>query len=112
MKKVTLLLAVFFVISCKTQKEKHWVSAYKANVFCSCLKNLDVKIKNDASPSLNFQIIGDFNVIAETDSIGKMYSDIIKERNVWYKGGDLDGYNNIINGCLEFYNSKELQKIA
>jgi len=50
--------------------------------------------------------------LAETDSLGKVYSDIIRERNIWYKGGDLDGYNNIINGCLEFYNSKELRKMA
>lgn len=112
MKKVNILLMSLILISCKTQEKNQWISAYKTNVFCSCLKNFDVQIKNDATSSLNFQIIGNFEILAETDSLGKVYSDIIRERNIWYKGGDLDGYNNIINGCLEFYNSKELRKIA
>lgn len=111
MKKAIVILFLSLV-SCKSQQKQEWISAYKANVFCSCIENLDVQIKNDATPSLNFQIIGDFKVLTETDSLGKVYSDIIKERSIWYKGGDLEGYNNIINGCLEFYNSKELEKMA
>lgn len=113
MKNKTILLSIFsFVVSCKSQQKNDWKSAYKANVFCSCLKNSGVKIKNDASQSLNFQIIGDFKIIAETDSIGKQYAYIIKNRNIWYKGGDLEGYSNIINGCLEFYNSRELEVLS
>ena len=44
------------------------------------------KIEKDASQSLNFQIIKDFKIIAETDSMEKKYSDMIKERNVLFKG--------------------------
>lgn len=76
------------------------------------MKNLGVKIEKDASPSINFQILENFKIIAETDSVGKIYADSIKKRSVWYKGGDLDGYNNVVNGCLDFYNSKELNKIS
>lgn len=112
MNKIIILTLILLLASCKSQTKNDWKTAYKANVFCSCLKNSGAKIEKDASPSLNFQIIEDFKIIAETDSIGKRYSDIIRERNVWYKGGDLDGYSNIVNGCLEFYNSRELDALS
>lgn len=112
MNKIIIFTLILLLASCKSQTKNDWKTAYKANVFCSCLKNSGAKIEKDASPSLNFQIIEDFKIIAETDSIGKRYSDIIKERNVWYKGGDLDGYSNIVNGCLEFYNSRELDALS
>lgn len=44
--------------------------------------------------------------------MGKVYATSIKERNIWYKGRDLEGYNNIINGCLEFYQSKDLKILS
>ncbi|WP_448607090.1 hypothetical protein [Paenimyroides ceti] len=109
-----IIVLMLLIVSCKSKQkyQYQWTAAYKANVFCSCLKNLDVQLKNDSSPSLNFQILGNFNLINETDSLGKVYATIIKERNIWYKGGDLEGYNNIINGCLEFYQSKDLKILS
>jgi len=113
LKNKIIFLSIFLSLaSCKSHPKNGWKTAYKANVFCSCIKNLGVKIDKDASPSINFQILEDFKVIKETDSVGKIYADSIKKRNVWYKGGDLDGYNNVVNGCLDFYNSKGLNKIS
>ncbi|WP_294284759.1 hypothetical protein [uncultured Chryseobacterium sp.] len=112
MNKIIIVILILLLISCKSQQKNDWKTAYKANVLCSCVKNSGAKIEEDASPSINFQILGDFKIIAETGSIGKRYSDIIKERNVWYKGGDLDDYSNIVNGCLDFYNSKELEILS
>jgi hypothetical protein len=61
---------------------------------------------------LNFQILGDLKFLATTDSIGRMQAKIIDDKSIWLKGGDLDGYKSILNGCLENYQSIELDSIA
>lgn len=56
--------------------------------------------------------MGDLNVLSKTNSIGKNYSKILNDRATWLKGGDLEGYKAITNGCLSFFESKELDSIA
>ena len=122
--KIIIIIFSLLLWSCKTPKavdnkhpimskeKKEWLFAFKANTFFECLKYSGVKIEKDASPSLNFEILGDFKLLSRTDSLGKNYSKIINDRGVWLKEGDLDGYKSIVNGCLIFYGSKELDSIA
>ncbi|WP_277015569.1 hypothetical protein [Flavobacterium lindanitolerans] len=123
-KSILIILCISFLLSCKTsskfnrndiprdKEKKEWIFAFKAQVFYECLKNNNVMIEEDASPSLNFQVLGDFNVLSKTNAIGKNYSKIINDRATWLKGGDLEGYKAITNGCLFFFESKELDSIA
>ncbi|MBL7868955.1 MAG: hypothetical protein JNM71_13150 [Flavobacterium lindanitolerans] len=123
-KYVLIILCFSFLLSCKTsskfnrneistdKEKKEWIFAFKAQVFYECLKNNNVMIEKDASPSLNFQVLGDYNVLSKTNAIGKNYSKIINDRATWLKGGDLEGYKAITNGCLSFFESKELDSIA
>ncbi|PZO22835.1 MAG: hypothetical protein DCE86_18035 [Flavobacteriaceae bacterium] len=123
-KYVLIILCFSFLLSCKTspkfnrneistdKEKKEWIFAFKSQVFYECLKNNNVMIEKDASPSLNFQVLGDYNVLSKTTAIGKNYSKIINDRATWLKGGDLEGYKAITNGCLSFFESKELDSIA
>lgn len=123
-KYVLIILCISFLLSCKTsskfnrneiardKEKKEWIFAFKSQVFYECLKNNNVMIEKDASPSLNFQVLGDFNVLSKANAIGKNYSKIINGRATWLKGGDLEGYKAITNGCLFFFESKELDSIA
>ena len=123
-KYVLIILCFSFLLSCKTspkfnrneistdKEKKEWIFAFKSQVFYECLKNNNVMIEKDASPSLNFQVLGDYNVLSKTTAIGKNYSKIINYRATWLKGGDLEGYKAITNGCLSFFESKELDSIA
>lgn len=123
-KYVLIILCFSFLLSCKTsskfnrneistdKEKKEWIFAFKAQVFYECLKNNNVMIEKDASPSLNSQVLGDYNVLSKTNAIGKNYSKIINDRATWLKGGDLEGYKAITNGCLSFFESKELDSIA
>ncbi|HEU4496969.1 MAG TPA: hypothetical protein VFR70_07950 [Flavobacterium sp.] len=81
-------------------------------MFYECIKQSGATIEKDASPSLNFEVLGDFKVLSKIDSIGKSYSKVINDRSAWLKGGDLDGYRAITNGCLSFFESRELDSVA
>lgn len=122
-KQSVLTFCILFFLSCKTSrvhvdgnqldKEKEqWVFAFKANAFYECIKHSGIKLEKDASPSLNFQKLGSFKALSITDSLGKVSSKIIDENSVWLKGGDLDGFKAISNGCLVFYDSRALDSIA
>ena len=119
-----MILWVLMVLSCKVSKKQNqqdnirhkekqqWIFAFKSSVFYECIKHSGIKIEKDASPSLNFEVLGDFKILSKTDLIGKNYSKIIEDRSVWLKDGDLDGYKAITNGCLSFFASRELDSIA
>ena len=120
------LMMIFYVtsfLSCKTSKiqekenirnkeKKEWIFAFKAKVFYKCFQQSGVIMDKDASPSLNFEVLGDFKILSKVDSIGQSHSKVINDRSAWLKGGDLDGYRAITNGCLSFFESKELDSIA
>ncbi len=119
MKKLIIILCVLFLSSCKTsiqqnetsenKEKKEWIFAFKANAFYKCMVESGAKIDKDASPSLNFEVLGNFKTLKKTDSIGKNYSKIIKDRSVWLGS---EGHKAICNGCLVLYESKELDSIA
>ena len=94
------------------KERKEWIFAFMAEAFHKYLKSSGFVIEKDASSSLNFQILGDFNVLSKTDSLGKNYSKVINDKAIGLKSGDLDGYKAITNGCLSFFESKELDSIA
>lgn len=93
------------------KEEQQWIFAFKASTFSSCLKHNGAVINNDASPSLEFQALVDLNAVDKADSLAKSYSKIIEERAAWL-GEDFKGYKAVVNGCLTFYESKELDSIA
>ena len=120
-KHILIILCLSILLSCKTanqnarlesKEKKEWIFAFKSQTFYECLINSGAIVEKDASPSLNFQILGDLNILSQINSIGKNYSKIINDRSTWFKGGDLEGYKSITNGCLFFFESKELDSIA
>ena len=123
-KQIVMILGILTFSSCKVSKNQNqednfrdkekqeWIFAFKSSVFYECVKHSGVKIEKDASPSLNFEVLGDFKILSKTDLIGKSYSKIIEDRSAWLKDGDLDGYKAITNGCLSFFASRELDSIA
>jgi|SRR5690554_6094507 len=112
-----ILINVFLLMSCSGYKqmnkeEEQIIFAYKASIYNACLKASGVTIANDASPSINFQVIGDLYLFKFADSIGNNQAKLIKERAQWFKGGDMEGHSAILNGCLELYDSKYVDSLA
>lgn len=118
MKNVIIIQIFLLVVSCKSARtecqdneEQHWIFTFKASAFSSCLKHNGVVIDNDASPSLQFQALVDSKAVDKSDSLAKSFSEIIEKRAAWL-GEDFKGYKSIVNGCLTFYESKELDSVA
>lgn len=118
MKNVIIILILLPLVSCHSARTEHqykdeqqWIFAFKASAFSSCLKHNGVVIGNDASPSLQFEALVDIKAIDKTDSLAKSFSEIIEERAAWL-GEDFKGYKAIVNGCLSFYESKELDSVT
>ena len=112
-----VFISVFLLESCsgykQTSKEKQQVIfAYKASICNACLEASGVTIAKDASPSLNFQLIGDFAFLRFADSIGMSQAKLIEERSIWFKGSEMEEHSAILNGCLELYDSKYVDSLA
>jgi hypothetical protein len=112
-----VFMSVFLLESCSGYKQirndkQQVIFAYKASICDACLKASGVIIAKDASPSLNFQLIGDFNFLRLADSIGLYQAKLIKERAGWFKGGEMEEHSAILNGCLELYDSKYVDSLA
>ncbi|WP_175634968.1 hypothetical protein [Pedobacter ghigonis] len=109
------LIAVFFCIACgacfaqNKQQKDEWLMSYKRQVFISCLKSQDTSVsKNDISESVNFDLIGNTASAKQADSLGKEFYKLIQPSKI------LDHNKNkaLVNECLAYYESKQLDSIA
>ena len=117
MKKSILLLSIL-IVSCKplkmNDKEKEaWISAYKSTAFIGCLsqsfgKDFDQFLNKDQSVGANFEILYNSNM-KKADSVGNNFA---KSITIFPENSDFFGKKIIINNCLFFYKSKELDSIA
>lgn len=117
MKKIILFISFLF-ISCKSikinNKEKEdWIYAYKSTVFISCLnqsfgKEFELILKKEQSIMSNFEILESLNT-KTADSLGINFASKIL---ISPKNSDFYEKKVIINNCLYYYNSKELDSIA
>jgi len=115
MKNRFSLITLFFCITCcacyaqKKQQKDEWLMSYKRQVFISCLKSQDTSVsKNDISESINFDLIGNTAYTKQADSLGKEFYKLVQPSKI------LDHNNNkaLINECLAYYESKQLDSIA
>lgn len=126
MKNLFFCLSLCFLYSCNCHKAKvnnglhggfppnekqAWIEAYKSEYFISCLgaaygKSFDSLNAIDVSSSVNTEIIGS-EISDRVDSIGFK---IGKVRS--FDEGDFAGKKSVVNNCLQYYNSKELDSLA
>lgn len=123
MNKYLIIFVGLILCGCHTIKSNNnynlnkedWIFVYKNSVFISCLKSsissngcVETYFKDDASEAINFDVIGDINIAAQTDSIGKQYYNRIKPSIVL----DFNNKKAVVNECLAFYISSHLDSIA
>ncbi|PUZ28609.1 hypothetical protein DCC81_03755 [Chitinophaga parva] len=65
-------------------------------------------MKQDVSESLNTDLLGDYSMIRQADSLGRAYYQKIKPSPIL----DLQQKKLVIDQALEFYTSKSLDSIA
>jgi hypothetical protein len=108
-------IALIFCITlgaCSVQKKQQkadWINSYKRQVFISCLNVQNRELsKNDVSESINADILGNTYYLKQADSLGKGFYRLIRPSKI------LDHNNNraLVNGCLEYYESKQLDSMA
>ncbi len=120
MKGIYLILLTV-VYSCSTSKtaliekdKRDWIEAYKSTAFISCLqesygKNFKSFLANDQSISANYEIIdeGQANKAKQNGALFAM-----NKISEFPKDSDFSGKKNVINSCLFYYKSMELDSIA
>lgn len=108
-------IALFFCITlsaCSVQRKQDkedWMNSYKRQVFISCIKSQNTSVlKNDISESINSELLGNTSYVKQADSLGNKFYKLIQPSKI------LDYNNNkaLVNGCLEYYGSKQLDSIA
>ncbi len=109
------LITLFFCLTgsaCfaqKKQQKDEWLMSYKRQVFISCLKSQDTSVsKNDISESINFDLIGNTASTKQADSLGKEFYKLIQPSKIL----DYNKNKALINECLAYYESKQLDSIA
>lgn len=84
-----------------------WIAAYKNTAFISCISE-NVSSENEISSAVNRDIIGNSMLSKQADSLGKAFYQKIKPSVIL----DFNNGKVAINGCLEYYNSEELDRAA
>ncbi|MGM9478076.1 hypothetical protein ACS5PU_16740 [Pedobacter sp. GSP4] len=93
----------------KSQQKQDWLKSYKKQVVISCMKPANTAtLQSDISESMNMEVMGDTFYIREADNLGKEYSNQIQPAEIL----DYSGKKALINGCLEYNNSKALDDLA
>ena len=121
MKKTKYLIILLILLtSCAgskqaKQKEEDWIFAFKAEVCASCFRYQKVNFENDISGSVRAEVLNfDAGLFKKTDSLGKIFSDSIDIKSRYYSNNtDFSPNSRVIsNGCLSFFESKQLDKLA
>lgn len=93
----------------KSQQKQDWLKSYKKQVFISCMKSANTAtLQSDISESINMEVMGDTFYIKEADNLAREYNKRIQPAKIL----DYSGKKALINGCLEYYNSKVLDDLA
>ncbi|WP_342644658.1 hypothetical protein [Mucilaginibacter sp. CSA2-8R] len=115
--KFALITLTVFSASCKVSQytspisKGEFVFAYKAEACTACLTYMGAEIKDDNSPWLRFEVLGD-NFKKQARLEGKNFTDTINQKARYFKGGDLEGGKAITNGCLLLFESRHLDSAA
>lgn len=125
--KLNIIIFLLILTSCSSSKsfkdeEKSWIDTYKASVFWSCFRESytnDTLINIIGNKDFIFQneIIADWNILDDTENLGKKTAKNIKKPNVYpkFEEGNKDEFykkNYFLKNCLDYFSSKELDLIA